>query len=62
MQLLNTFKQKTPNEISLKSFSGTQVLHERCIISDYEFLTDRSQHQTNILNFYQARFELEKIL
>ena len=53
---------KDTYETSLKSFAGTQALYEGGIISEEEFRTERSQHDTNIVNFYQARFTLEKVL
>ncbi len=49
-------------ETSLKSFADTQALYEAGIISEEEFRTERSQHDSNILNFYQTRFTLEKVL
>lgn len=53
---------KDTYETSLKSFAGTRALYEAGIISEEEFRTERSQHDTNVLNFYQARFTLEKVL
>lgn len=47
---------------SVQSFQGTEALHKAGVISTDEYRNNRSQYETNILNFYQAKFELEKIL
>lgn len=44
------------------SFAGTEALHKAGVISNDEYQTSKSQYQTSIMNYYQAKFDLEKIL
>ena len=47
---------------SAQSLQGTEALHKAGVISDDQYSTSRSQSDTNALNFYQARYDLEKVL
>ncbi|WP_423063360.1 efflux RND transporter periplasmic adaptor subunit [Candidiatus Paracoxiella cheracis] len=49
-------------ETTGRSFQGTEALHKAGVISTDEYLSGKSQYETNTLNFYQARFDLEKVL
>lgn len=47
---------------SKQSFQGTVALYKAGVMSANDFATAKSQYETNVLNFYQAQFDLEKIL
>jgi len=53
---------KNSFETTKRSFQGTEALHKAGVISTDEYVTNKSQLETNTLNFYQARYELEKVL
>lgn len=53
---------KNSFETTKRSFEGTQALHKAGVISTDEYMTGKSQLETNTLNFYQAKYDLEKVL
>ncbi len=53
---------KDTYENSIQSYIGTEALHKAGVISTDEYLTDKSQHETNVLNYYQSKYDLEKVL
>lgn len=62
-QAVSKFLQaKESFETTKRSFQGTAVLHKAGIISTDEYMTSKSQLETNTLNFYQAKYDLEKVL
>ncbi len=46
----------------IQTYQGNIALHDAGVISDSEFINDKNTYETNLLNFYQSRFELEKVL
>lgn len=55
-------QKKSTYENGLEDFQGTEALYRAGVISREEYMTARSQYQTNRLNYYQSRFAMEKIL
>ena len=47
---------KDTYENSLRSYTGTEALYKAGVISADEYRTDKSQYETNTLNFYQTKF------
>lgn len=53
---------KNAYEASKQSFQGAVALHKAGIISDDAFTNAKNQHETAALNYFQAKYELEKAL
>ena len=53
---------KDTYETTLQSFGGTTALYKAGLIPTEQFMTSKSQFETNTLNFYQSKYDLEKIL
>lgn len=47
---------------SAQSFQGEQALYDAKVISRDEYLQAKDAHQDDVLNYYQSKFNLEKIL
>ncbi len=45
-----------------QTYEGTVALYKAGVISSNDYATGKSQYETNVLNYYQAKFSLEKIL
>ena len=53
---------KDAYETSIEKFRGDTALYKAGVNSKITFLSDQSTYENNVLKFYQARFELEKVL
>ena len=60
---MNDYLQKKQSYVTGKvSFEGTQVLYKAGAISLNDYISEQTQHDDAVLNYYQAQYQLEKIL
>ena len=60
---VNDYLQKKQTYIVGKiSFEGTQVLYKAGVISENDYISEETQHDDAVLNYYQAQYALEKVL
>lgn len=55
-------EKKQTNEISISTYKGNEALFKAGVISKEEYLSAASRQRSDSLNFYQAKYDLEKLL
>lgn len=55
-------EKKQAYETGLMSFEGTQALYHAGVISKEEYLTQENSQKSDTLRYYQAKYDLEKLL
>ena len=46
----------------IESYQGSEALYRAGVVSKEAYLTAKNQYENNVLSFFQAKFELEKLL
>lgn len=60
--LTDYLQKKNTYTIQMQSFAGSEALYRAGVISQDEYNNTKSEYETNVLNYFQSKFELEKIL
>ncbi len=55
-------EKKQTYETGLVSYQGTEALYKAGVISKEEYLTASNRQKSDTLSFYQAKYDLEKLL
>ncbi len=55
-------QKKDTYDNSKESYAGSKALYQAKINSREQYLSDRSTYENNVLNFFQSRYQLRKVL
>ncbi len=55
-------QKKSSYEAAVKSYQGDKALYSAGVISEQDYTNGKNSYQTSVLDYYQSRYQLEKIL